>query len=329
MKRLLTTTAAALTFSLAATGCGIASADSAASVDGVDISVDAVADLASAEEIAAATQEGLVSAGEGTTGSGTRRTAVAQLVQLVAAEQWVEAHGGFTDADRAAGKDGRQASDSEAFGDLTERYFTAAAALERIATEATAGDDEEARERLFELLGPALGDTFCLEAAQVDVADAEAFGDLVGTDGPVPVSEQGELSFIPLTDGEQCYTALSLTGYLDPIRNAPIGTWYHETVTLQGETFVLFVKKASQGAGGLDDAATVELLDAVAAQPNQIVSLLQYAAVLGADITIDPRLGSWDAITSTITPPLTPRLPVTATAGSDELDLESLLGSTQ
>ncbi|NLA34201.1 MAG: hypothetical protein GX868_00745 [Actinobacteria bacterium] len=329
MKRLLTTTAAALTFSLAVTGCGIASDDSAASVDGTDISFETVADLASAEEIVAATQGGLVSAGEGTTGSGTRRTALTQLVQIVAAEQWIENHGGFTDADRAAGKSGRQESNSESFGDLTERYFTTAAALERIATEATDGSEDEARASLYSLLGPALGDTFCLEAVQVDVADAGAFDKLVGENGSVPEVEEGGLSFIPFTDGEQCYTSLSLTGYLDPIRNAPIGTWYHETVTLQGETFALFVKKGSQNAGGLDDPATVELLDAVAAQPTQVVSLFQYAAMAEADITVDPRLGRWDAIVSAITPPLVPRLPVTANAAADDVDLESLLGSMQ
>lgn len=327
MKRRLTITAAALSLCLAASGCGIASDGVAATVGDVDITFDEVAGLASAEEIKSFTTEGLVSDGEGTTGSATRRTALSQLVQLVALEEWVDANGGATEADRNEARQQMQPTGSKEFERFMERYLTAYVAASRIVDGLLDGPEDEVRARLYDLIGPgAIGKSYCLEAVEADPTVASELSKLLGRDTELAEVDADSLgSAVPLTDGETCYTGLQLTGYLGPIDNAPLGSWYHEQLTLGGEARELFVKVASRAAASLEDETTLQFLDAIAAAPPQALSVVLYGLLERSDVVVDPRLGTWNSAQSAVVAPAVPRTPPSGAL----TDLEYLLDSMQ
>ncbi|HPB44294.1 MAG TPA: hypothetical protein PLP95_00395 [Microthrixaceae bacterium] len=325
MKRLLaTTTAAALSLAMFATGCGVAADETAATVDGTDISTRTIGELAESSEIlknlqiAATSRDGVVNAE-------AARAALGQVVQVRAIEAFVERFGdGVTEADRAAAEAISTGATDEAFASLTTDYLAANNALTRLSDSLADMAPEEARSELFRWTHRSIGATHCIEAALVDGAAAEQFGAAVGTDAPLADIDAEAIEFTPLTDGEECHAEAVLTGFVTPIRNAPIGSWYSEEITVQGMTYTMFVKKGSEEATSLDNPATVELVDGIMSS-GQTTQFLQFAAVSQARVAIDPRYGTWNVDLGAVDSPLRPTFP--AASSSNEPSLEDLLGA--
>lgn len=316
-----------------ATSCGIAAPTTAATVEGEDISVDAVTRMASSEYLAAQAEQqyGLVSTPEGTEGASTQRLALSVLLQdrvYAIAMRAEDASANSDDRERAtellAGVESQGAPFDAASREVFERLVVSQVALARKVTGVDTSDPAtpEKVEAFFEANRDQFGELTCVDgfqvlaesapAAQAAIDGGATVADVVGdaTIGAQPLSADGQ---------EACVAAGQVNEALSElVGTTPVGQWGSTTVESQGgQSIAIFLRPSSRGPAELDDpvvnqqitqALTEEASTALQQALAEVAPAIQ-RTLRRIDVEVDPRYGRWDPEEPTlVVPPVTPRL---------------------
>lgn len=325
--------AAAAAAAALATSCGIAAPSTAATVDGEDISIDAVNRMAESEYLAAQAEQqyGLVSTPDGTEGANTQRLALSVLVQDKVYEVAMRAEdASANDDDRAradellAGVESQGAPFDEASRAVFGRLVVAQVALARKVTGVDTSDPvtPEKVEAFFEANRDRFGELTCVDgfqvlaesapAAQAAIDGGATVADVVGdtTIGAQPLSPDGQ---------EACVAAGQVNEALaDLVGTTPVGEWASTTVESQGgQSIAIFLRPSSRGPAELDNPVVSQQIEQALTEEASAALQQALAEVAPAiertlrriDVEIDPRYGRWDPEEPTlVVPPVTPRL---------------------
>jgi hypothetical protein len=304
------------------TACSVAEDTTAATVNGTDISVSAVAALAKTTYVSQAAEStgvGLVSSPPGTTGSATQRLALSLLVQAQVYEDGIaDRKGSVTDIDQQAAE--QQISEFESSnadqlqgGKLEPlvrrfflRYLAAQAALGRILggsdIEQAASDENVAAyydEHPEEFLQVCL-DGFAVQPAQEAAAQAAIDrGDAVAA-----IVADASLQAQPLSqDGaETCVASSDVTNQqlAEPVLRGDVGVWATTTLSdPQNGDVVVFIRPNTRQQLTLDDqnvvaTITKTLQDAATTEAQGKLSGESTKILGGADVDVNPQYGEWD-----------------------------------
>ena len=332
MKRLLASTLAVVALT---TACGVAEDTTAATVDGTDISMSAVASLAKTTYIADRSDRagaGLVSSSDTSVGSSKLRTALGLLVQVHALEGQVKARKGsitaedrqnaesqVTQTEQQAAQQGGSSSLEPAIRKLFVRYFAAETALVRMQGGAEPAAPTQAEvEQYFEAHADEFGVLTCVDGFAVLAASTPAAQAAIDRgDGIATILADAAIQAQPLSqDGKEvCVGAGQVTekNLAALIENGPVGTWSSVSIEDPSNgTLTVFIRPNSREQATATTPAVVEQItsqlqqEAATARNSEITKSLQ-AALKAADVEIDPRYGTWDPKGGIVAAPTAPR----------------------
>lgn len=315
------------------TSCGIAAPSTAATVDGHDISIEAVSRMAESDYLASQSADafGQVSTPEGTEGADVQRLALSVLLQDKVYEIALREEGATASADdraRAeellAGVEGQGAQFDAASRAVFERLVVAQVALARKVTGVDTSDPVTPAkvEAFFEANRDQFGELTCLNgfqllaegapAAQAAIDGGATVDDVVGdaTLGAQPLSPDGQ---------DACVAAGQVNEALaDLVGATPVGEWASTVVDGQGgQSIAIFLRPSSRGPAELDNPVVSQQIEQQLTE-SASAALQQALAEVGPtiertlrriDVEVDPRYGRWDPEEPTlVVPPVTPRL---------------------
>jgi hypothetical protein len=267
---------------------------SAARVDGVDIEIDAVRELAAAPEVVQQAQNtaGLVQVDDGALGGGSARVALGFLLQtelLSAATRWV----GLDVAVPPSANDASGQSLSAEVSAVQDRFSAYSQAL------AGQSPDDEVLDAFLASQDDFLDGGVCIEGVGVPTEAADAIAQVLAsgaTFGDVATQLSTQVQVFGTEDAPACVglSALPSQDLEDLLATGPIGTT--GTVELEsnaGGTDTLFIRPVSRGD---ERDAAIERRWATgffAAQDSSVSAWISAMTQL-VDVEVDPRFGDLD-----------------------------------
>lgn len=314
--------------SLVACSSGPVGRSVAATVEGREISVDQVTDLIEAQQRYLESQvdqpgtdpQALAAALAGITGAGTDTYNMAEA--SAALESWItytiliadiEANGGeVTDADRDAaradlvtrlGSEEALAAVDQVLLDFSIDSIAADTVARRLAAEQSTADPEQRIQELFEEIGPTR--PLCLNLI-VSETEADSQAALARIDaGEEFGAVAAEVSADPATAAANGFAGCASVEQAAEYFGGDYSTAAEGEVigpVPLNELFVLV--EVDSTTGPTLEQMRPELEEQVAAEETNVTGEYVLGLALAADVTVDPRFGTWDAETGTLTPPV-------------------------